>query len=173
MFGFRVVVSIRAFKPQSLAIRVSRNTIKVTNAIRAGAEHLGSIMVPKRFGFKLFNNFKLSSSSILRGLKVIVDDNEPELKLLGRFRREVMRAEFPGPSLKSSDLAFVDKDGGSIYGQSSKRQHPITKVDNINNNVKSISSSERNEGKVTSSESRPKEGWLSCNLVQYDVCVYL
>ncbi|KAL8149263.1 hypothetical protein AgCh_006316 [Apium graveolens] len=66
--------------------------------------------------------------------------------------------QFPGPSSKSSDLAFADKDGGSIYGQSSKRQHPVTKVDNINNNVKSISSVERNEGKVTtSSESRPKE----------------
>lgn len=82
-------------------------------------------------------------------------------------------AEFSGLSSKSSDLAFADKDGGSKYGQSSKLQHPVAKVDNINSNVKSISVTEGNEGKVTSSESRPKEGWHSCNLVQYDVCVYL
>ncbi|KAL8120121.1 hypothetical protein AgCh_017304 [Apium graveolens] len=49
----------------------------------------------------------------------------------------ITRLEFPGPSLKSSNLAFADKDGGSIYGKSSKRQHPVTKVDNINTNVKS------------------------------------
>lgn len=91
-----------------------------------------------------------------------------------KFLRKIYtNAEFSGLSLKRSDLAFGAKDGSSIYGQSSKLQHPVMKVDNINSNVKPISVMKQNEGKGTSSESRPKEGWLFCNSVQYNVCVYL
>ncbi|KAK1396865.1 putative RecQ mediated genome instability protein [Heracleum sosnowskyi] len=79
---------------------------------------------------------------------------------VGAPSRRFNQGKFPqisGLTSKSSDLAFVGKDGGSIYEQSSKLQHSVTKVENMNSNVKSDSVIERNEGKITSSESRPKE----------------